>query len=85
MTYIATFFTHFAAVSFARLLKGTDMKPQFMPVPRKLSSSCGTCVRFVFDGDILEYAKEMEQEDLDKVYLVEDDSYTPVYDAHHEA
>ena len=85
MTYIATFFTHFAAVSFARQLKGTDMKPQFMPVPRKLSSSCGTCVRFVFNGNIQEYASQMEQEDLDKVYLVEDDNYTPVYDTHHEA
>ena len=71
MTYIATFFTHFAAISFARQLKGTDMKPQFMPVPRKLSSSCGTCVRFTL-------------EDLDKIYLVEEDNYTPVYEAHGE-
>ncbi len=81
LTYIATFHTHFAAVSFARLLKGTDMKPQFMPVPRKLSSSCGTCVRFIYEGDIMEYAKEMEQEDLDTVYLVEGDDYLPKYHA----
>lgn len=81
LTYIATFHTHFAAVSFARLLKGTDMKPQFMPVPRKLSSSCGTCVRFIYEGDIMEYAKEMEQEDLDTVYLVEGDDYLPKYRA----
>lgn len=79
MDYIATFHTHFAAVSFARLLKGTDMKPQFMPVPRKLSSSCGTCVRFIYNGDILEYAKEMEQDDLDTVYLVEGDEYIAKY------
>ena len=82
MTYIATFHTHFAAVSFARLLKQTpEMKPQFMPVPRKLSSSCGTCVRFIYEEDIMEYAKNMEQEDLDTVYLVEGDEYLPKYHA----
>lgn len=81
MTYIATFFTHFAAVSFARLLKTTDMKPQLMPVPRKLSSSCGTCVRFVYEGDIDAYARQMEQEDLDTVYRVEDDDYIAIYTA----
>lgn len=85
MTYIATFFTHFAAISFARQLKGTDMKPQFMPVPRKLSSSCGTCVRFTLEnGNVLEYAGKMDQEDLDKIYLVEEGNYTPVYEAHGE-
>ena len=82
MTYIATFHTHFAAVSFARELKATpEMKPQFMPVPRKLSSSCGTCVRFIYEGDIQEYAQNMEQDDLDTVYLVENDEYLPQYHA----
>ena len=42
MTYIATFFTHFAAVNFSRQLREAGQKPMLMPVPRKLSSSCGT-------------------------------------------
>ena len=46
MTYIATFFTHFAAVNFSRQLREAGQKPMLMPVPRKLSSSCGTCVKF---------------------------------------
>jgi len=79
VTYIATFHTHFASVNFARALKKTDMKPQLMPVPRKLSSSCGTCVRFEYDGDILAFAADMEQDDLDTVYLVENDEYLPKY------
>ena len=66
MTYIATFFTHFAAVSFARLLKGTDMKPQFMPVPRKLSSSCGTCVRYQAEAPLL----NLMDTDVEAVYEV---------------
>ena len=67
MTYIATFHTHFAAVSFARLLKGTpEMKPQFMPVPRKLSSSCGTCVRYQAEEPLL---NKMDA-DVEAVYEV---------------
>ncbi len=81
MTYIATFFTHFAAISFSRALKGSNMHPQLMPVPRKLSSSCGTCVRFVYDGEIVDYAKQMDQEDLDSIYRVEGEEYLSVYTA----
>lgn len=81
MTYIATFFTHFSAVSFSRKLKGTDKNPMLMPVPRKLSSSCGTCVRFQMDSAIQDFVKEeIQDEDLDKVYLAEGDSYTVVYE-----
>ena len=65
MTYIATFHTHFAAVSFARLLKAfPEMKPQFMPVPRKLSSSCGTCVRYLAQNPNL----DAMDEDVEAVY-----------------
>ena len=65
MTYIATFHTHFAAVSFARLLKAfPEMKPQFMPVPRKLSSSCGTCVRYLAEDAHL----SAMDEDMEAVY-----------------
>lgn len=83
MTYIATFFTHFAAVNFSRQLKGTDKKPMLMPVPRKLSSSCGTCVKFLLDGDIQEFVQSgIFDEDVDTVYLVENDEYTPVFENH---
>lgn len=57
MTYIATFFTHFAAVNFSRHLKGTEKKPMLMPVPRKLSSSCGTCVKFLLEEDIEQFVQ----------------------------
>ena len=77
MTYIATFFTHFAAVNFSRHLKGTEKKPMLMPVPRKLSSSCGTCVKFLLEEDIEQFVQSgIFDEDVDTVYLVEDDSYT---------
>ena len=46
MTYIATFYSHFGAIRFKRLCRETDMPAEIMPVPRDLSSSCGSCVRY---------------------------------------
>lgn len=45
-TYIATFFSHFGAIRFHKELKAMGLSGTLMPVPRKVSSSCGTCVRF---------------------------------------
>ena len=44
--YIATFHTHLAALRSSRSLSGKGIAAQMTPVPRKLSSSCGTCVRY---------------------------------------
>ncbi len=46
MDYLATHFTHFNALRFARALNEAGLSAGLMPVPRKVSSSCGTCVRF---------------------------------------
>lgn len=46
MTLIATFYSHFGAVRFARALKERGLPARMAPVPRDLSSSCGTCVRY---------------------------------------
>ena len=44
--YVATFFSHFGAVRFRRLCRKRGVGAELMPVPRSLSSSCGTCARF---------------------------------------
>ena len=44
--YIATFHTHLSALLTSRKLTALSVRAQMMPVPRKLSSSCGTCVRY---------------------------------------
>lgn len=44
--YIATFHTHLSALMTSRALMALGVRAQMMPVPRKLSSSCGTCVRY---------------------------------------
>ena len=46
MTYIATFFSHFGAIRFKKMCTDQGWPAVLMPVPRNLSSSCGTCVRF---------------------------------------
>ena len=52
--YIATFHTHLAALMTCRNLTGRGAKAGMMPVPRKLSSSCGTCVRYQAESALLE-------------------------------
>lgn len=44
--YIATFFSHFGAIHFSKQCAEMNIKAKMMPVPRDLSSSCGTCVLY---------------------------------------
>lgn len=64
--YIATFHTHLAALMTCRNLNGRGAKAGMMPVPRKLSSSCGTCVRYQAEQTLLD---AMDQ-DVEGVYEV---------------
>ena len=50
-TYIATFFSHFGAMRFHKMLKQKGISGRIRPVPRDLSSSCGTCVEFQVAGE----------------------------------
>lgn len=50
MTYISTFSSSFDAILANRTLSCAGFDAQLMPVPRAVSSSCGTCVRFHADG-----------------------------------
>lgn len=78
MTYLATFYTHFGAVSCSRSLRGRGIHSIQMPVPRKLSSSCGTCIRFQTTEALEPLLEELALEDLDTVYLVEEgERYAP--------
>ena len=70
MTYIATFHTHFGAMRFHKQLINLDKTAKMMPVPRKLSASCGTCVRFCQPFD----PQTMFEEDLEKVFAEEEKS-----------
>ena len=62
--YIATFHTHLSALMTSRTLTSRGVKAQMMPVPRKLSSSCGTCVRYLAEAANL----DAMDEDVEAVY-----------------
>lgn len=73
MTCIATFYSHFGAIRFKRFCEQRGWPARVMPVPRSLSSSCGTCVRYV--GEVPSpVPEELEQ-------VVEDGTYRPLYRA----
>jgi len=44
--YIATFYTHFAALRTFRVMTDAGIHAEMAPVPRALSADCGTCVRY---------------------------------------
>ena len=50
---IATFHTHLSALMPARTLKEAGVDAKMAPVPRKLSSSCGTCVMYAWEEPLL--------------------------------
>ena len=62
--FIATFHTHLAALMTSRTLTGLGIQARMMPVPRKLSSSCGTCVRYLAE----EAHFSAMDEDVEAVY-----------------
>ena len=62
MIYIATFFSHFGAMHCKKLCDRAGLPAKMMPVPRKLSSSCGTCVRVeAQDAEQIPHTEESEQ------------------------
>ena len=62
--YVATFHTHLAALMTSRSLTALGIRAQMLPVPRKLSSSCGTCVRYTAENPNL----NAMDEDVEGVY-----------------
>lgn len=61
--YIATFFSHFGAMAFKKKCEKEGYMAVIMPVPRNLSSSCGTCVKFTGNPDTAKnwHSDELEQ------------------------
>ena len=55
-------------------MQNFGLHAEMVPVPRVLSSSCGTCV-FYSAEDV---RKELLDEDTEAVYLVEDHNYALV-------
>lgn len=74
--YITLFFTHSGAIKFKRYSKKNNINCELMPVPRKLSSNCGVCARFQFDGKI----NDLVNEEIEKIYEIISGTYSLVYE-----
>ena len=72
MNYVATFYTHAAALMTNRTLNSKGVPSRLGPVPRVLSSSCGTCVMYASDNPHL---KDMDR-DVEGVYAIAESGYT---------
>lgn len=77
-TYIATFFMHFGSIRFERLCRSRGFQAVTMPVPRNLSSSCGTCVKYTAPEPLY----DPEHDEMEKMVVCnEDGSYTEIWRA----
>ena len=69
--FVATFHTHLSALLSCRSLEALGAEARMMPVPRSLSSSCGTCVRY----RAMEAHLDAMDEDVEAVYEVCGEEY----------
>lgn len=63
--YVATFHTHLSAMRSQRALSQAGISVRLAPVPRSISSSCGTCVKYCADTP----GTELMDADLEAIYL----------------
>lgn len=68
---VATFHSHYGAMVFKKKLSSECV---LAPVPRSLSSSCGTAAFFSVD-----VPEDLYDENLEAIYIVENGEYRMIY------
>lgn len=68
--YIATFFSHFGAIRFQRQFAACFDSMVLMPVPRQISSSCGTCAYFKAAIEIVAETDFASCPEFDQLYVL---------------
>lgn len=69
--FIATFHTHLSALMTQRSMEAAGISARMAPVPRVLSSSCGTCVFYT----ALDHCQTLLDADTEAVYAENDGAY----------
>ncbi|MEG1930862.1 MAG: DUF3343 domain-containing protein [Anaerovorax sp.] len=77
MNYLVTFHTHFDAIQYVRFLKKENILGTLKPVPRKISSSCGTCAFFTAAEKI--DTPHFVTEGCEEIFTVTDGSFELLY------
>ena len=78
MIYIAAFYSHFGAIRYRKMCEKNHFTAKIMPVPRDLSSSCGTCVRY--EGEQA-FPESEYPEELEQVVQLTENGYQTLYRA----
>lgn len=73
MNYLATFHTHFDAVKYHKKMRSMGIAAILKPVPRKLSSSCGSCVGFTSPEELP--VEQIFTSDTERLYRVDGDDF----------
>ncbi len=73
--FIATFFSQYGAIQFRKLAKSLGIECKLAPVPRTLSSSCGTCAHYKSNERDIGFPLK----DLETVYKECADGYEKVF------
>ena len=76
----ATFVSHFGAMRFCRQCASAGWDARLMPVPRALSSSCGTCVRYEAPAGELIPPGGVHLDELELVAREEGGGYVTVWE-----
>jgi hypothetical protein len=70
MEYLLTFHTQLDAVIARKKLSAKNISAKLSPVPRALSSSCGTCAK-VYNANI----DDLVSLDVEGIYKIDGDKY----------
>ncbi|MBQ0027527.1 MAG: DUF3343 domain-containing protein [Lachnospiraceae bacterium] len=79
--YITTFYSHFGAIRYKKLCDQYGCTAKVMPVPRSLSSSCGTCVGYTGEEHIID---EKYLDEIEQIVMVVSDGYEIIYSSEDE-
>ena len=79
MKYIATFYSHFGAIRFKRDAPDGVTNIELRPVPRDLSSSCGTSASFDA-GESFTFIDDPTEE-IEQIVAVTDMGYRTIFES----
>ena len=82
MKYIATFYSHFGAIRFKREAPEGVTIIELRPVPRNLSSSCGTSASFEADESFT--FMEDPTEEIEQIVAVTVEGYRTIFESSNE-
>ena len=71
--YIATFYSHYGAMTYNKHLIANGVTAKLMPVPRSVSASCGTCVCFEHTDPL-----QLDDCEMEGIYLHDGEIYHKV-------